>query len=114
MKSRLSSYPIWTLVIANGVVLFAVLLLAYSAGRQSGGASIFDFGALPSGASGLRAAGGRARVGHGHFHRMAAGRWLAQARAGACRILRAPRCGRSSRARGSYHYGTKLGYIADN
>ena len=51
MKSRLSS-TIWTLVLANGVVLFAVLGLAYSAGRQSGGASIFDFGALPSGASG--------------------------------------------------------------
>ena len=51
MKSRLSS-TIWALVIANGVVLFAVLLLAYSAGRQSGGASIFDFAALPSGASG--------------------------------------------------------------
>ncbi|MGC2388250.1 MAG: HAMP domain-containing protein, partial [Candidatus Acidiferrum sp.] len=51
MKSRLSS-TIWTLVLANGIVLFAVLGLAYSAGRQSGGASLFDFGALPSGASG--------------------------------------------------------------
>jgi methyl-accepting chemotaxis protein len=51
MKSRLSS-KIWTLVLVNGVVLFAVLGFAYSAGRQSGGASIFDFGALPSGASG--------------------------------------------------------------
>ena len=51
MKSRLSS-TIWTLVLANGVVLFAVLGFAYSAGRQSNGASLFDFGALPSGASG--------------------------------------------------------------
>ncbi len=51
MKSRLSS-TIWTLVLANGVVLFAVLGLAYSAGRQSNGASLLDFGALPSGASG--------------------------------------------------------------
>ena len=51
MKSRLSS-KIWTLVLVNAVVLLAVLGLAYSAGRQSGGASIFDFGALPSGASG--------------------------------------------------------------
>ncbi|MGB8459715.1 MAG: hypothetical protein WCE50_18475, partial [Candidatus Acidiferrum sp.] len=50
MKSRLSS-TIWTLVLMNGVILFAVLGLAYSAGRQSGGASLFDFGALPSGAS---------------------------------------------------------------
>jgi hypothetical protein len=51
MKSRLSS-TIWTLVLLNGVALFAVLGLAYSAGRQSGGVSIFDFGSLPSGASG--------------------------------------------------------------
>ena len=51
MKSRLSS-KIWTLVLANAVVLFAVLGFAYSAGRQSNGASIFDFGALPAGASG--------------------------------------------------------------
>jgi len=51
MKSRLSS-KIWTLVLANTVVLLAVLGFAYSAGRQSGGASIFDFGALPAGASG--------------------------------------------------------------
>ena len=51
MKSRLSS-KIWTLVLANAVVLFAVLGFAYSAGRQSGGASIFDIGALPAGASG--------------------------------------------------------------
>src|SRR6202161_56558 len=51
MKSRLSS-KIWTLVLANTVVLLAVLGFAYSAGRQSGGASIFDFGELPAGASG--------------------------------------------------------------
>src|SRR5258708_17162246 len=51
MKSRLSS-TMWTLVLMNGVILFAVLGLAYSAGRQSGGASIFEFGSLPSGASG--------------------------------------------------------------
>jgi methyl-accepting chemotaxis protein len=50
MKSRLSS-TIWMLVLANGAVLFAVLGLAYSAGRQSGGVSLFDFGSLPSGAS---------------------------------------------------------------
>ncbi|MEQ1474629.1 MAG: hypothetical protein ABLQ96_12445, partial [Candidatus Acidiferrum sp.] len=51
MKSRLSS-TIWTLVVANGIVLAAVIGLAYSAGRQSGGASLLDFGALPSSASG--------------------------------------------------------------
>ena len=36
MKSRLSS-TIWTLIIVNGVALFLVLGLAYSAGRQVGG-----------------------------------------------------------------------------
>jgi methyl-accepting chemotaxis protein len=47
MKSRLSS-TIWTLVLANAVVLLAVLGLAYNAGKQSGGASLLDVGALPS------------------------------------------------------------------
>jgi methyl-accepting chemotaxis protein len=47
MKSRLSS-TIWTLVVVNGLVLLAVLGLAYNAGRQSGNASILDVGALPS------------------------------------------------------------------
>ena len=51
MKSRLSS-TVWMLVLLNSIVLFAVLGLAYSAGKQSGGASILDLGALPSGASG--------------------------------------------------------------
>src|SRR5690242_20804219 len=51
MKSRLSS-TIWTLVLVNGLALLGVLWLAYSAGRQSGGASMLDFGALPSAASG--------------------------------------------------------------
>src|SRR6266849_5607533 len=51
MKSRLSS-TIWTLVLVNGLVLLGVLWLAYNAGRQSGGASMLDFGSLPSGASG--------------------------------------------------------------
>ena len=51
MKSRLSS-TIWTLVFVNGLALFIVLGLAFHAGRESGGASLFDFGSLPSGASG--------------------------------------------------------------
>ncbi len=51
MKSRLSS-TIWTLVLVNGLMLIGVLWLAYSAGRQSNGASMLDFGSLPSGASG--------------------------------------------------------------
>jgi methyl-accepting chemotaxis protein len=51
MKSRLSS-TIWTLVFANGIVLAAVIGLAYSAGRQSGGVSILDFAALPSASTG--------------------------------------------------------------
>ncbi|HSY31573.1 MAG TPA: methyl-accepting chemotaxis protein [Verrucomicrobiae bacterium] len=51
MKSRLSS-TIWTLVVFNGIVLGAVIALAYNAGHQSGNASILDFAALPSGAVG--------------------------------------------------------------
>src|ERR1700730_4912794 len=47
MKSRLSS-TIWTLVVLNGIVLAAVIALAYNAGRQSGNVSILDFAALPS------------------------------------------------------------------
>jgi methyl-accepting chemotaxis protein len=54
MKSRLSS-PIWTLVVFNGIVLAAVIALAYNAGHQSGNASILDFAALPSGAVGSAA-----------------------------------------------------------
>jgi methyl-accepting chemotaxis protein len=51
MKSRLSS-TIWTLVVFNGIVLAAVVALAYNAGHQAGNASILDFAALPSGAVG--------------------------------------------------------------
>ena len=51
MKSRLSS-TIWTLVVLNGIVLAAVIALAYNAGRQSGNVSILDFAALPSAAVG--------------------------------------------------------------
>jgi methyl-accepting chemotaxis protein len=51
MKSRLSS-TIWTLVVFNGIVLAAVIALAYNAGRQSGNVSILDFAALPSAAVG--------------------------------------------------------------
>src|SRR5260370_10364373 len=48
MKTRLSS-TIWLLVIWNSVALFAVLGLAYSAGAQSGGVSLFQ-GAVWTGA----------------------------------------------------------------
>ena len=41
MKSRLSS-TIWMLVVATGVALVGVLWLAYNAGRQSGGAAMFE------------------------------------------------------------------------
>src|SRR5260370_28677230 len=49
MKSRLSS-TIWTLVLLSGVVGFAVLGLAFSAGKKAGEASLFDFGS-PAGGS---------------------------------------------------------------
>ena len=51
MKSRLSS-TIWTLVILNAVVILVVVGLAFGAGRSANGASMFDIGAMPSGASG--------------------------------------------------------------
>src|SRR5579859_4196824 len=51
MKSRLSS-TIWTLVIGNGLAVFVVLWLAFSAGKKAGDASLLDFGSLPAGASG--------------------------------------------------------------
>jgi methyl-accepting chemotaxis protein len=51
MKSRLSS-TIWTLVVLNGIVLAAVIALAYNAGRQAGNVSFFDFAALPSATAG--------------------------------------------------------------
>jgi methyl-accepting chemotaxis protein len=41
MKSRLSS-TIWTLVLATGAVFIAVVWLAFNAGRQSGGAALFE------------------------------------------------------------------------
>ena len=47
MKARLSS-TIWMLVLWNGLALFGVLGLAYHAGRAAGGASLLDFGTLPS------------------------------------------------------------------
>ncbi|PYT53268.1 MAG: hypothetical protein DMG46_24965, partial [Acidobacteria bacterium] len=48
MKSRLSS-TIWTLVLLNGVVGFAVLGLAFTAGKKAGEASLFDFGSPAGG-----------------------------------------------------------------
>ncbi len=49
MKSRLSS-TVWTLVLLNLAALFIVLGLAFSAGKQSNGASIFDIGKSEYGA----------------------------------------------------------------
>jgi twitching motility protein PilJ len=48
MKSRLSS-TIWTLVILNGLALFAVVGIAFSAGKKAGEASLFDFGSPAGG-----------------------------------------------------------------
>ncbi len=45
MKSRLSG-TIWMLTIFNGLASFAVLGLAFSAGRQSNGASMFESSGL--------------------------------------------------------------------
>ena len=46
MKGRLNR-ALWVLVVFQIVALFAVLFLAYSAGRNSGGLSIGNFGSLP-------------------------------------------------------------------
>src|SRR5689334_20099634 len=52
MKSRLSS-TILTLAVLSGIGMLAILGLAFHAGREAGTASsLFDFGNLPSGASG--------------------------------------------------------------
>ncbi|HEY6971580.1 MAG TPA: methyl-accepting chemotaxis protein [Candidatus Angelobacter sp.] len=46
MKGRLNR-ALWVLVVFQIIALFAVLFLAYSAGRNSGGLSIGNFGSLP-------------------------------------------------------------------
>ena len=92
MKSRLSS-TIWTLVLMNGVILFAVLGLAYSAGRQSGGASLFDFGALPSGASGAVILALVLALGMAVFLAWRLGSRLVDASAGTRAVFRAHRGG---------------------
>ena len=46
MKGRLNR-ALWTLVMIQVIALFAVLFLAYSAGANSGGLSIGNFGSLP-------------------------------------------------------------------
>jgi twitching motility protein PilJ len=51
MKSRLSS-TIWTLVIVNGLALFAAVGFGFSAGKKAGEASLFDFGS-PAGGTAL-------------------------------------------------------------
>ena len=51
MKSRLSS-TIWTLVIVNGLASFVLIGLAFHAGREANGNSLFDLPSLPGAASG--------------------------------------------------------------
>src|SRR6266849_5084769 len=51
MKSRLSS-TVWMLVLWNAAALIGTLLLAYSAGRSSGGAGLADVGSMSSSAIG--------------------------------------------------------------
>lgn len=48
MKGRLNS-TLWRVIVVDVISLFAVLLLAYSAGAHSGGLSITDLGGLPQG-----------------------------------------------------------------
>ena len=51
MKSRLSS-TIWMLALGAGVAMLFIVGIAFHAGREAGTVSLFDFGNLPSGASG--------------------------------------------------------------
>ena len=51
MKARLSS-TIWLLIVWTAAAFSGVLMLAYSAGRDSGGHSLLNAASLPGGASG--------------------------------------------------------------
>ncbi|HJZ64505.1 MAG TPA: methyl-accepting chemotaxis protein [Candidatus Acidoferrum sp.] len=51
MKSRLSS-TIWMLALGAGISMLLIVGIAFHAGREAGSVSLFDFGNLPSGASG--------------------------------------------------------------
>jgi HAMP domain-containing protein len=112
MKSRLSS-TIWTLVAANGVVLFSVLGLAYSAGRQSGGASILDFGALPSGASGSVLIAAALALGMALFLAWRLGAALLNPVQQLAEFSERFAAG-DNRARVEVHSQDELGYIAEN
>ena len=98
MKSRLSS-TIRTLALVNGIVALAVIGLAYSAGRQSGGANIFDSGNVAGCRLWRRARRGRAGAGDEYHPGVATGGSVSEPLKELSQILRAAGRGRSARAR---------------
>src|SRR6202790_471364 len=112
MKSRLSS-TIWTLVLANGLVLFGVLGLGYHAGKESGGAFMLDFGSLPSAASGAVLLGLLLAVSMGVFLAWRLGSGLLGPIQELAEFSERLAAG-DPRARAEVGTSDELGYIADN
>jgi twitching motility protein PilJ len=112
MKSRLSS-TIWTLVLANGLMLFVVMWLAYHAGGAAGGAFMFDFGALPGGASGSVLLALLLAIGSGVFLAWRLGGALLGPITELAEFSERLAAG-DPRARADVSTGDELGYIADN
>jgi twitching motility protein PilJ len=112
MKSRLSS-TIWTLVLVNGFALLAVLGLAYHAGKESNGASILDFGSMPSGASGSVLVAIVLAIGTGAFLAWRLGGSFLGPVTELAEFSERLAAG-DPRARAEVSTGDELGYIADN
>lgn len=112
MKARLSS-TIWMLVLWNGLALFLVLGLAYHAGRVSGGASMFDFGSLPSGASGSVLLGALVALGTALLAALTLGRRVLDPVQELAEFSERFAAG-DSRARAEVGTNDELGYIAEN
>ena len=109
MKSRLSS-TIWTLVLLNGVLLFVVLGLGFSAGKKAGEANIFDFGA-PSG--GTVILGGVLALGMAAILAWRLGSAILSPVQELAEFSERLAAG-DSRARAEVHTSDELGYIAEN
>lgn len=112
MKARLSS-TIWMLVLWNGLAFFLVLGLAYHAGRVSGGASMFDFGSLPSGASGAVLFAALVALGTALLAALTLGRRVLDPVQKLAEFSERFAAG-DSRARAEVATNDELGYIAEN
>ncbi len=112
MKARLSS-TIWMLALWNGLALFLVLGMAYHAGRVSGGASMFDFGSLPSGASGAVLLAALVALGTALMGALTLGRRVLDPVREIAEFSERFAAG-DSRARAEVGTNDELGYIAEN